>query len=784
MGAMMGIMIQTAVLVTAILAVRKLFGEKLHVYIRYGLWLPVVLRLLIPVNFIDSPGSVLRVVDAVTGKYAETSYAGGDHSSPLGNGGRDHMAIQELLLEGENESRAQELWTAGEDVIEEEEPAMAEERNDAAGEHLPVREGASVFRWIWIVGSLLVGGTLFTAHLRFRGRLYRTRQVCQAWNVRNRRGMTKPYRKLPVYRVDKLEAPCLVGVLHPAVYIGTDIRTDTDWFRYVVTHEQVHYLHGDHIWALLRAVLVMVYWFHPFVWIAASASARDGEIACDYGTVRRLGDEERLTYGEMLLDLSRKNCGRRIYSYGTMLRPGNSELKERISRLVGVNRTRLPAGIAAVVFMLVMAGCAFTGTPQKDGNIEAAGMGGASETAGDNALQEPEEPGSADADPHSDNTTGDNVVSGNESVFGRGQETEEFDPEEEITERRQLAAKKAAVSAETEWGADGPTLDYAGQSGLDGTNGSVIIFHDYFGLIVYDLTNRKIVRSLDLAAIGCQFTQGDNVCQVAVSDDGKSVWLHPRKMRYMFHYEVEKDLLWQLPIVKSFEVDLETQDLFNRYLVTEGALHDTWQSNYLYEEYKDEKGLQTAYIYLTVLGDIKLGNLQCVWDDMVFALWNEGTGESVMSDRTAGKFPYVSDNAKHDVLLTYTHPCEYDRIADSYVERVHPVTGETRVHEGIDYAAAAGTDITAAADGIVYETGYSAEYGNYVVLLHQNGDMTYYCHCQDVTVSKEEQVNRGDKIASMGSTGKSTGAHLHFALSRDGVFLDPLEYMDPPVMDP
>ena len=140
MSAVMGIMIRTAVLVTAILAVRKLFGEKLHVYIRYGLWLLVVLRLLIPVNFIDGPVSVLRVVDAVTGKYAETSHVGGDHNSPLGSSGRDHMAIQEPPLEGEDESRVQELWTAGEEVIEEEELAIAEERNATAGEHLPVRD--------------------------------------------------------------------------------------------------------------------------------------------------------------------------------------------------------------------------------------------------------------------------------------------------------------------------------------------------------------------------------------------------------------------------------------------------------------------------------------------------------------------------------------------------------------------------------------------------------------------------------------------------------------------
>ena len=99
------------------------------------------------------------------------------------------------------------------------------------------------------------------------------------------------------------------------------------------------------------------------------------------------------------------------------------------------------------------------------------------------------------------------------------------------------------------------------------------------------------------------------------------------------------------------------------------------------------------------------------------------------------------------------------------------------MHEGIDFAAKEGTDITAAADGVVYETGYSEKYGNYAVLLHINGDLTYYCHCREVTVKKEDQVKRGQKIATVGTTGRSTGPHLHFALSQSGYFVDPADHM-------
>ena len=204
-----------------------------------------------------------------------------------------------------------------------------------------------------------------------------------------------------------------------------------------------------------------------------------------------------------------------------------------------------------------------------------------------------------------------------------------------------------------------------------------------------------------------------------------------------------------------------------------------WRSNYLYEEYKDERGLQTAYIYLYASSSedaVKLRNLQCVWDDMVYILWDESADGAGL---TAAEFPYRHDGNVQYVEILYDEPCEYSRISDTFVERVHPVSGEVRTHEGIDLVAPEGADVMAAADGTVYETGFSAEYGNYVVLLHQNGEMTYYCHCKDINASLDEQVKRGDKIATVGRSGRATGFFLHFALSRNGEFVDPAEYMRP-----
>ncbi len=782
MGVMTGAMIQAAVLVSGILIVRKMFGEKLHAYVRYSLWLLVALRLLIPVNFIDSPFSLLRAVHVVTEGYREASSAAEDLDGQPQNRSITGRDSWELTSENERDVVTEQPGAEGtlsapegDDFRMVDDTAMADMEDEDRTDRNRIMPAdytvVAVFRGIWIVGSMVVGGIFFTVHLRFRRRLYRARKLCEqsgdkiAGNGRKTVGL---HRNLPIYQVKKLEAPCLVGVLRPAIYVGTDIRTGTERFRHVVTHEQVHYLHGDHIWALLRAVLVTVYWFHPFVWVAAAASVRDGEIACDHGTIKQLGEGERLTYGEMLLELSRKNRGKRVYSFGTMLRPGRSEMKERIMRLAGGNGTRMSAGILVAVLMLGMAGCAFTGGAAENAEVAADSN---KQRLGEGA----DGKAGLDENPENDDARQDDVLSDNERIPEREPEAV-FDPEEEISEARQLTAAPAQISEETELGVDGPWLDYAGQPGMGSANNSVIIFHDYFGLVVYDLTDSEVVSSLDLAAIGCNFTQGDNACQVAVSADGREVWLHPMKRQYMFHYDVEKNLLRQLPIVKSFEVDLETQDLFDRYLVTEER-YVGWRSNYLYEEYKDERGLQTAYIYLyasTSEEAAKLRNLQCVWDDMVYTLWD---GNQAGAVQTAAEFPYQHDGNIHDVEIIYDEPCAYSRISDTFGERTHPVGGEVRMHEGIDFAAEEGADIKAAADGIVHETGYTAEYGNYVVLLHQNGDMTYYCHCKDINVSPDEQVERGDTIATVGRSGRATGFFLHFALSRNGEFVDPAENM-------
>ena len=110
--------------------------------------------------------------------------------------------------------------------------------------------------------------------------------------------------------------------------------------------------------------------------------------------------------------------------------------------------------------------------------------------------------------------------------------------------------------------------------------------------------------------------------------------------------------------------------------------------------------------------------------------------------------------------------------------RSHPVSGQDDFHTGVDIAAAQGTPILAALPGVVEQTGYSESYGNFVVLRHSDNLRTTYNHCSEILAREGEQLARGDRIALVGSTGISTGPHLHFEVEVKGLKAGPLQALE------
>ncbi len=123
------------------------------------------------------------------------------------------------------------------------------------------------------------------------------------------------------------------------------------------------------------------------------------------------------------------------------------------------------------------------------------------------------------------------------------------------------------------------------------------------------------------------------------------------------------------------------------------------------------------------------------------------------------------------------YPVEGGVITSRYGRRQDPFSGDAEFHRGIDIAAPIGTLIRAVASGLVTAATYSTGYGNLVEIRHADGYLTRYAHCQRLKVAAGDIVSQGQVIATLGRSGRATGAHVHFEVHKDGRHTDPARYL-------
>lgn len=137
------------------------------------------------------------------------------------------------------------------------------------------------------------------------------------------------------------------------------------------------------------------------------------------------------------------------------------------------------------------------------------------------------------------------------------------------------------------------------------------------------------------------------------------------------------------------------------------------------------------------------------------------------------------DKVSYDYLvLDFDYTMPVDGVKTSgFGYRIHPITGKRSFHYGVDIGAPLGTTIGAFADGTVEQVGYNSVYGNYMFIRHADGILTFYGHCSSISAVEGQLVKMGDEVAKVGSTGWSTGPHLHLEVRSGDTILDPTNYL-------
>jgi murein DD-endopeptidase MepM/ murein hydrolase activator NlpD len=139
---------------------------------------------------------------------------------------------------------------------------------------------------------------------------------------------------------------------------------------------------------------------------------------------------------------------------------------------------------------------------------------------------------------------------------------------------------------------------------------------------------------------------------------------------------------------------------------------------------------------------------------------------------TKGQYYTLEGNSLRKAFLA--SPLEFSRITSGFGGRIHPISRSFRDHKGVDYAAPTGTAVRSVGDGVIAFAGTQGGYGNVIEVKHRDGKSTLYAHLSRIGVNLNQKVEQGDVIGAVGTTGYSTGPHLHFEFRVSGVHHDPL----------
>ena len=307
-------------LIAVVLLVRAIFKNRVPKRMLYALWLVVLLKLCLPGTLVSLP--VLPAEDAA------------------------------VLVQ----SAERPVQTAP--VIQRPAQTVTKPQTPAQQPVSPVQETAKpaakplttaqILQIAWFSGSALLGLWLFGAWAVFTIRLHRNRRFL------GKRGGTC------IYVSGAVKSPCLAGLI-PAVYLTEDVL-QADEAELILRHELTHLRHLDFLWSLCRTAAVTVYWWNPFIWLAAICSKRDAELACDEAVAAKLPESKRLAYARAILaQAPRKTAA---------LSLAGPPVKERILFLTKKQRTSVLCVILALLLVASATGCSFAElTQQKAGEI-------------------------------------------------------------------------------------------------------------------------------------------------------------------------------------------------------------------------------------------------------------------------------------------------------------------------------------------------------------------------------------------------------------------------------
>ena len=341
--------ISSSVLILFLIGLRYCLKGKLSLRLQYALWGLVLVRLLLPFSIGSSELSIANFLPESL-QQAEVFY----ETEVI----RGQTIADVPIFPGNSSTKPGNETMSGIPNLTTEDTSLKNIEMAEQGELQEIKTEVNLFevwKFVWLFGGILTGSALLVTNMVFTGRLKKSRQSYEIEGV-----------KLPVYLTGAVDTPCLFGIVRPSIYLTLSAVEQPVALRYIVEHETTHYCHGDHIWAMLRGVCLTIHWYNPLVWWAVALSREDAELACDEGTIARIGEENRAEYGRTLINMT---CQKRTawFMTATTMTGSKNGIKERITLLVKRPKMAVYTLAAVIILALFAVGCTFTGNEETIG---------------------------------------------------------------------------------------------------------------------------------------------------------------------------------------------------------------------------------------------------------------------------------------------------------------------------------------------------------------------------------------------------------------------------------
>ena len=588
-------------------------------------------------------------------------------------------------------------------------------------EAVPVSVPFPVKTLVWFTVAVLLALWFLVSHIRWRRRFRESLPVNHPYVDQWR----KKRLHIQVRASDRISAPLTYRLLCPVILLPKTMDlSDESALRCILTHEEVHIRRLDGLFKLVLAAALCVHWFNPAVWLLYVLANQDMELRCDEAVLDALGRDSRELYALTLIRMA-ENGHMPLCSFSR-----KNGMEERILAIMNFKKK----STVTWVFALVLAACITT--------VFATSAMTGEKTALSNGTEDP------DAKFYAEMSA------------------------EIAAEWREVLAPYIPFGLTYEFNdpdldGNGLTMYFEGQEVrgiLDSESGNWITEHT--GNSAYSDGAAELYAVYDGSKlVGLRFATEEEQAAFTEARESSTDIRAAEQLRESVQFDND---------VCSFTIP-EREGRWNIWISGRAVMEDGTDMSIRYLESESEKGEwvpgqtysfeeKTRKIEELVM-EVSLNDASATFD-----LLSDLAG---LPTDFGAEAPPVLPASKADVPegISMTWP-----VNDGWKAAIGSQNPNGEAHDGVDISGMEkGTPIYAAAAGTVKDIGFDAKDGNYVRLDHGSGLETYYACCQSVQVKTGDTVTLGQTIATVGSTGTSTGPHLHFEVLLNGVQQDPLD---------